>query len=806
MPRITRILTVFLAAMAVTIGTAIPASAATTVTTGVSAPIARVAVEPASSGIVKTSLAGFTPGNLISDAVFTNRSSMTEAQIQTFFNSKVKTCRSGYTCLKDFRISSVDRPADTYCRGYTGAANESAARIIYRVAQSCGINPQVLIVMLQKEQGLINHTWPSQWRYDKALGQGCPDGGVPCNPRFVGFFHQIYGAARQMQIYMEGKYFSWYAPGKTWNIRYDVEVSCGSSPVYIANKATAAMYYYTPYQPNAAALRAGYGTGDSCSAYGNRNFYNYFTDWFGSTQKPAAPAPAGPTLTSLNKADYTLALNTNGTLWAYPFAKGVWGTRVQVANGLTGTSKVIGVGDLNGDGHRDFVAVAKNGQASAIYGNGTSTFAKPQVLKGVGAESRLVTAAGDFDSDGVPDLFTVTASGALMLWRGDNRGGFHDAVQVGRGWGQTNLIVGGMDFTGDGIPDLIGRGISGRLWLYVGSGNGNWATTQLIGKGWSGVSDLYVPGDFTGDGVNDLVAKTKTGALVLYRGAGNGALGSTSSIGTGWGAMAIAHMGAKVSSKRPLSAGVGNVDARLGRDVLAVSRTGSLLLYRGDGDGGWAGARTLGSGWSSKDKLLPLGDFNGDGYPDAARIDSKGAFRVVPGLPGGKFGTSVIVGRGWSGLVPIASGIDFDGDRNPDVVVRNAVGALLLYRGNGAGGWAASTGVQIGQKWGAINAAFYAGDFNGDGHGDIIARKSDGTLWLYPTNGSGGWGTASKIGTGWQGMTAMISPGDFDGDGATDVLGRVKDGRLILYRGNGSGSWDGTTVVGKGWNNILLLG
>ncbi len=59
---------------------------------------------------------------------------------------------------------------------------------------------------------------------------------------------------------------------------------CGSSPVYIQNQATANLYYYTPYQPNAAAIRAGYGEGDGCSSYGNRNFYQYFTDWFGSSQ------------------------------------------------------------------------------------------------------------------------------------------------------------------------------------------------------------------------------------------------------------------------------------------------------------------------------------------------------------------------------------------------------------------------------------------------------------------------------------------------------------------------------------------
>lgn len=257
-------------------------------------------------------LAKFRPGNIISDQVFFDSSTMSGPQIQRFLESKASTCRSGYTCLKDFKQNTPNRAADAYCDGYTGAANESASTIIYKAAASCGINPQVLIVMLEKEQSLVSHTWPSSWRYDMALGQGCPDT-APCDPAFAGFFYQIYGAARQMQIYAEGKWFSWYAPGKTWNILYNPNSACGSSPVYIENKATAALYYYTPYQPNAAALRSGYGTGDSCSAYGNRNFYNFFEDWFGSTQAPSkitanlAQSPAGAIYLVSNGTKYYIA-------------------------------------------------------------------------------------------------------------------------------------------------------------------------------------------------------------------------------------------------------------------------------------------------------------------------------------------------------------------------------------------------------------------------------------------------------------------------------------------------------------------
>ena len=38
---------------------------------------------------------------------------------------------------------------------------ETAAQIIWNVAQSCGINPEVLIVLLQKEQGLVTSNAPS---------------------------------------------------------------------------------------------------------------------------------------------------------------------------------------------------------------------------------------------------------------------------------------------------------------------------------------------------------------------------------------------------------------------------------------------------------------------------------------------------------------------------------------------------------------------------------------------------------------------------------------------------------------------
>ncbi|GAA5205816.1 hypothetical protein GCM10025774_04650 [Microbacterium kyungheense] len=240
------------------------------------------------ASIVKTAdLSQFQPGNIISDARFFDRGTMSAAQIQQFLEAKVPACQAGYTCLRDWYDTSRTTGADAMCGPYAGGVRERASTIIYKVAQACGINPQVILVMLQKEQGLVTHVWPSDWRYTIAMGQGCPDTAA-CDTRYYGFFNQVYGAAWQLKRYANppgtSQYFTWYAPGKTWNVRWHPNAACGSSPVYIQNQATADLYYYTPYQPNAAALRAGYGEGDGCSSYGNRNFYQYFTDWFNSTQ------------------------------------------------------------------------------------------------------------------------------------------------------------------------------------------------------------------------------------------------------------------------------------------------------------------------------------------------------------------------------------------------------------------------------------------------------------------------------------------------------------------------------------------
>ena len=167
--------------------------------------------------------------------------------------------RQGYTCIKDYRQNTDNRPADRYCDGYTGRANESASTIIDRVARSCGISQKSLLVLLQKEQGLITSTAPSAWNYSAATGQGCPDT-APCDASTSGFFYQVYYAARQFEIYRLSPTSWGYQAGRYNNILYNPNGNCGTQRVYIENQATAGLYIYTPYVPNQAALNNLYGT------------------------------------------------------------------------------------------------------------------------------------------------------------------------------------------------------------------------------------------------------------------------------------------------------------------------------------------------------------------------------------------------------------------------------------------------------------------------------------------------------------------------------------------------------------------
>ena len=260
--------------------------------------------------------ADFQPGRIIDDHIFTNSSTMSIEEIQRFLETTLPTGQCDrykqspysnqisppYTCLFEFQQNPLTGVHNYGLFTDDGApasvdGGQSAAEIIWNAAQTYSINPQVLLVLLQKEQSLITDTWPFPRQFSAATGYACPDT-APCDPQSASFYRQISGAAWQFRHYLDNLDSYWYIVGEN-NILYHPYHACGYQTVDIQNKATVALYLYTPYVPNQAALDNLFGLGDNCSSYGNRNFWTYFNRWFGPTISGQINAPPSVAPTNL---------------------------------------------------------------------------------------------------------------------------------------------------------------------------------------------------------------------------------------------------------------------------------------------------------------------------------------------------------------------------------------------------------------------------------------------------------------------------------------------------------------------------
>lgn len=230
-------------------------------------------------------ITGFDPGFLIDDADFYDGNAMDADEIQRFLDDEVGDCAND-SCLTVLRADLPSRDAivsedtgETVCEAYDGG-ELTAAQIIDRIQRACGISAKVLLVTLQKEQSLVSGRIaraPSAEALGAAMGARCPDDAA-CDPGQAGFAAQVAQGATDLKAYRASDFMR--QPG-THYIAYSPDPACGGTDIEIRNHATAALYNYTPYQPNPAAIAARWDRGDACSTYGNRNFALYWKLWFG---------------------------------------------------------------------------------------------------------------------------------------------------------------------------------------------------------------------------------------------------------------------------------------------------------------------------------------------------------------------------------------------------------------------------------------------------------------------------------------------------------------------------------------------
>ncbi|MCX3058378.1 LamG-like jellyroll fold domain-containing protein [Streptomyces beihaiensis] len=206
-------------------------------------------------------------------------------------------------------------------------------------------------------------------------------------------------------------------------------------------------------------------------------------------------------------------------------------------------------------------------------------------------------------------------------------------------------------------------------------------------------------------------------------------------------------------------------------------------------------------------EIAGVGDQTGDGVDDAVAADQTNGKLWLYRGPDYSALTRTLVGtRGWNGMKWLTGG-DVTGDGIGDLIgVHTADGTLRMYAGRSGGGLSSPVTIGTG-GWNGMADLALTGPLAGDGKKDLVATEiSTGKLWAYPVNADGTLASRVEIGTGgWNGMSELMG-GDFNGDGHGDVVGvEVSTGYLYLYPGTGSGGLGSRTQIGHSWDSMTDL-
>jgi len=164
--------------------------------------------------------ATFNQNDVVGDDIFTG--TMTVAEVQKFLEQSPYKNRSW---LADFKVDG-----------------KSAAQLIVDAATAERVSPIMLVARMQVEASLVSKTArPTQYRIDRALGCGCPDG-AGCSASYRGFGPQLVCGAKILRKWYDGS----VAGNGLWN-KGVAKRTLDPKTVTPANHATASLYAYTPW-------------------------------------------------------------------------------------------------------------------------------------------------------------------------------------------------------------------------------------------------------------------------------------------------------------------------------------------------------------------------------------------------------------------------------------------------------------------------------------------------------------------------------------------------------------------------------
>jgi VCBS repeat protein len=292
-------------------------------------------------------------------------------------------------------------------------------------------------------------------------------------------------------------------------------------------------------------------------------------------------------------------------------------------------------------------------------------------------------------------------------------------------WPQSIVVA---DFNGDGKLDLAVPVYSiftplSDMNILLGNGDGTFRAGPTFPLAGQNVNNAVVA-DFNGDGKPDL-AISLPDANQNPSAAGHGD-------GTFTPVLPMPANGVSV-----IAAGDFNRDGKA--DLVVVNfGSGTLTILLGNGDGTFPQGQTITAPVSGPGGLavgpvsVALGDFNGDGIPDLAVVNSPrfdqgalGSVTILLGNGDGTFTARAESPAAGGNPLFIATG-DFNGDGILDLVVTDMnqgapeLGAVTVLLGNGDGTFSAPLTPATGRtpNFAAV------GDFNGDGIPDIAVANN----------------------------------------------------------------------------------
>lgn len=169
------------------------------------------------------------------------------------------------------------------------------------------------------------------------------------------------------------------------------------------------------------------------------------------------------------------------------------GTHI-VGSGWGQYNSIVGPGDLSGDGKSDLLTRDGSGRLYLQRGNGAGTgfAARVDIGSGWGQYNKLV-GAGDLTGDGLTDVLARTSGGTLYLYAGTGKSSapFKARKSIGTGWKQYTKLAAPGDINGDGRGDLLAANSAGELFSYYSKGTGQFTAKVKLGNGWNTYRELH---------------------------------------------------------------------------------------------------------------------------------------------------------------------------------------------------------------------------------------------------------------------------------------------------------------------------